>query len=71
MRTAHADGRPAHLGAGPARREPRISIGQVDVQVINHPLVTAPQHPAASGDRSSRTTEADRLEIERFGWRLS
>ena len=50
--------------AGGPRREPKITIGQIDVQVINTPTVT-PQQPAASPSTSNVTN----VELERVRWR--
>ena len=50
--------------AGPARREPKITIGQIDVQVINTPAA-APQQPVSSPSTSNVTN----VELERVRWR--
>jgi hypothetical protein len=50
-----------------ARREPKITIGQIDVQVINTPPpAQAPAAPANAADSTGYMS----AELDRFRWRL-
>jgi len=52
---------------GLARREPKITIGQIDVQVINTPApVQVPAVPANAGESKGFMS----AELDRFRWRL-
>jgi hypothetical protein len=55
------------MNGATARREPKITIGQIDVQVINTP---APAPVASSPSSAADSKGYMSAELDRFRWRL-
>jgi hypothetical protein len=55
------------MNGATARREPKITIGQIDVQVINTP---APAPVASSPSSAADSKGFMSAELDRFRWRL-